>query len=146
VVGNPDVKYQTPEVKPSPTAGGLGEGAGALAPAGGAPTGAYTYVAEWRHTKMGAITEEIVVCMTCKKVLEPSRVRRSRSGTHGEDYYVHEHPMVSVTLEESNSGRRKVVVPKELEEIRDLIERAWVYEGATVEDIKVSIAQYLRLR
>jgi hypothetical protein len=138
-------EYGTPDTEPSPTGRGLGEGAGARAPAGGAPT-VYTYVASWRRTGMGAITEEIVICLTCRRVLEPSRVRRSRSGTHGEDYYVHEHPMISITLEESNSGRRKVVVPKEIEEIKDLVERAWVYEDATVEDIKVFIAQYLRVR
>jgi hypothetical protein len=139
-------EYGTPEVKPSPRSGGLGEGAGVPTPAGGAPTRPYTYVAEWRHTKMGAITEEIVVCLVCKKVLEPTRVRRTRSGTHGEDYYVHEHPLTSIVLEESNSGRRTVVVPKELEETRDLVERAWIYEDATVEDIRKAVAQYLRLR
>jgi len=95
---------------------------------------------------MGAITEEIVVCMVCKKVLAPSRTRRSRTGTHGEDYYVHEHPLVSIVLEQSNSGRRRVVVPKELAEVEDLLERAWVYEGATPEDIRKAIEQYLKLR
>jgi len=93
---------------------------------------------------MGAITEEIVVCLVCKRVLEPSRRRRTMSGTHGEDYYVHEHPMTSIVLEESNSGRRKVVVPRELEEIKDLIERIWVYEGATVNDVRKAVEQYLR--
>jgi hypothetical protein len=33
-----------------------------------------------------------------------------------------------------------------LEEVKDLIERAWVYEGATAEDIKASVARYLRIR
>ena len=136
-------KDVTPEVKPSPTSGGLGEGAEGRPSAGGAPT-RYVYTAEWRRTEMGAITEEIVVCLVCKRVLEPSRRRRTMSGTHGEDYYVHEHPMTSIVLEESNSGRRKVVVPRELEEIKDLIERIWVYEGATVNDVRKAVEQYLR--
>lgn len=136
-------KNDTPEIKPAPLSGGQGAGAAGTPVAGEAP---YTHVAEWRRTMMGAKTEEIVICLVCKKVLEPSRVRRSRSGTHGEDYYIHKHPIVSVVLRESNSGRRSVAVPKELEEIKDLIERAWIFENATIEDIRKSIAQYLRLR
>jgi hypothetical protein len=109
----------------------------------GAP---YTYTAEWRRTRMGAITREIVVCLTCRKVLEPVRRRRSKSGTHGEDYYVHEHSLTSVVLEQSNSGRRYVSVPRELEGVRKIVERMWVYEDASVDDIKAFIEQYLRLR
>jgi hypothetical protein len=145
VVGNPGVKDETPGLEPSPRSGGLGEGVVGSPTTGGAPT-VYTYTAYWRRTEMGAVTEEIVVCLVCRRVLEPSRVRRSRRGTHGEDYYVHEHPLLSIVLEQSNSGRRRVVVPKEFEEIRDLIERAWIYEGASVEDVRKAITQYLRIR
>jgi len=137
--------YGTPEVKPSATERGLAEGVVGSPTTGGAPT-VYKHVAYWRYTRMGAITEEIVVCLVCKRVLEPTRTRRTRSGTHGEDYYIHEHPLLSIVLKESNSGRRSVTVPKELEEVRKLVEKAWVYEGASVEDIRKQVAQYLKLR
>jgi hypothetical protein len=143
-MGTPTPVEEERKVGALPVERGAGEGAAGSPAASEAPK-VYTYVAEWRSTNMGAITREIVVCMVCRRVLEPTRRRRSRSGTHGEDYYVHEHPMISIILEQSNSGKRYVSVPKELEKIKELVERAWVYEDASISDIKASIEQYLKL-
>jgi len=89
----------------------------------------------FRSTRMGGKTIVIAICPVCKKVLEPSRTRRSRSGTHGEDYYVHEHPIEALWLKQSNSGIRTITVPPSLQEIEDLLERTWIYEDSCVEDV-----------
>jgi hypothetical protein len=93
---------------------------------------------------MGGLTSYIAVCMTCKKVIRPLRTRFSRSGTHGTEYYVHEHPLVFIELNQSNSGNRSIVVPKELEEIKADLERMWIYESCYVSDIKNYVETYLK--
>jgi hypothetical protein len=96
----------------------------------------------FRSTRMGGRTIVIAVCPLCKKILEPSRVRRSRTGTHGEDYYVHRHPIESVWLKQSNSGIRTITVPPSLEPIRDLLERTWIYEDSCADDVVNVIRAY----
>jgi hypothetical protein len=63
------------------------------------------YEFPYRYTRMFGLTKAIVVCMQCRKILNPSRVQRSRSGHHGTDFYTHEHPVCAVYLEQSNSSR-----------------------------------------
>jgi hypothetical protein len=106
----------------------------------------YTYEKPWRNTKMGAKTINIAVCTKCKKIIKPSRVEASKEGTHGTEYYIHDHPLVFVTLEQSNRGKRYISVPEELIQIQPELERAWVYEGATVNDIIRLISLYLSLQ
>jgi hypothetical protein len=115
----------------SPTAGG-----------GNVPE-VYTQTYTFRSTRLGGRTVVVAVCPTCRKILEPSRVRRSRSGTHGEDYYVHEHPIEALWLEQSNSGIRTITVPPSLEPIKDLLERTWIYEDSCVEDVINVVRAYL---
>jgi hypothetical protein len=109
-------------------------------------TSLYFYERVWRRTEMGGITEDIAICLVCRRIIKPSNVVTSRRGTHGTKYYVHEHPLLFVTLERSNSGKRYIIVPKELETIKDVLERAWVYEGATIGEITKLISLYLSLQ
>jgi hypothetical protein len=101
------------------------------------------YEFPYRHTGMGGLTKAIVVCMQCRKILNPSRVQRSRSGTHGTDFYVHEHNVVYIMLEQSNSGRRRISIPDEFAEIMDLLHITWLYEDSNVDDIVDIIKAYL---
>jgi hypothetical protein len=102
----------------------------------------YTQTYPFKHTKIGGKTIVIAICPTCRKILKPTRTRRSRSGTHGEGYYVHEHPIESIWLEQSNSGIRSITVPPSLEPVKDLLERMWIYEDSCVEDIKNAVLAY----
>jgi hypothetical protein len=93
---------------------------------------------------MGGITDHIAVCLECRKVVPPARSRFSRSGTHGEDYWVHAHPLVFIKLTQSNSGVRDVAaiggVPEELIE---LVRAAWLYEGRSVPGIVSLVMDWL---
>jgi hypothetical protein len=103
----------------------------------------YTYEKEYRHTRLNGLTISIAICLECKKVIEPTRKYRSKTKTHGKDYYVHEHPLLFITLVQSNRGYRVIGVPKELEDMYIVLERLWVYEGKTVEEIIEYIKSYL---
>jgi hypothetical protein len=103
------------------------------------------YEFPYRNTRMGGLTKAIVICIDCKKILQPSRVQRSRTGNHGTDFYIHDqsHRVVSVILEQSNSGRRYINVPDELAEIVDLLQTTWLYDNSDVNDIVSIIKAYL---
>ena len=101
------------------------------------------YEFPFRSTRFGALTKAIVVCLECKKVLLPSRVQRSKTGNHGSDFYVHEHPVIAVMLEQSNSGKRTITVPDELSGIKDLLEVTWLYENSDVSDVINAVRAYL---
>ena len=103
----------------------------------------YTYEKEYRHTRLGGLTISIGVCMICRKVVEPTRKYRSKTKTHGIDYYVHEHPLLFITLVQSNRGYRVVKIPKELIFLTEDLERLWVYEEKDVNDIKSYLESYL---
>jgi hypothetical protein len=93
---------------------------------------------------MGGYTKHIAVCMACRKIIEPTDTRRSKRGTHGEDYYTHEHELKFVLLHSSNSGKRAIVVPDELREIAKDLERMWIYENVSVYEIIEFINSYLK--
>jgi hypothetical protein len=101
------------------------------------------YEFPFRSTRMGALTKAIVVCLQCRKILVPSRVQRSKTGNHGSDFYVHEHQIVPIWLEQSNSGKRSIVVPDTLSEIKDLLEITWLYENSDVNDVVNAVRAYL---
>ena len=65
----------------------------------------YSYVQPVRHTRMGGLTKPIAVCDACG-VVRPHHIRRSKSGTHGEAYYSHPHPLSFLILERTNTGRK----------------------------------------
>ena len=101
------------------------------------------YEREYRNTRYGGLTRNIAICLECKKIIKPSRVRTSKSGTHGTEYYIHEHQLVFIELRQSNSGNRSVVVPEELNEIRAEVERMWIYEGCSVNEVIDYISKFL---
>jgi hypothetical protein len=101
------------------------------------------YEFPFRSTRMGALTKVIAVCLECKKILSPSRVQRSKTGNHGTDYYVHEHPIVPIWLEQSNSGKRTITVPDELSCVKDLLEVTWLYEDSSIDDVINAVRAYL---
>jgi len=103
----------------------------------------YTYIKEYRNTQYGGYTKYIAVCFTCKKVVKPTSVRRSKSGTHGEDYYTHEHPLEFLLLYSSNRGNRSIAVPSILEPIKEQLEIMWIYENCSVHMIIEFINSYL---
>jgi len=104
----------------------------------------YTYVMPFRDTNMGALTKYIAVCMMCRKIIKPADIRRSRRGTHGEDYYTHEHELKFILLHSSNSGKRAVLVPDELRPIQNDLEKMWIYENVSVHEIIEFISSYLQ--
>jgi len=67
---------------------------------------AYRLTVPFRSTRHGAVTRGVVVCQKCLKVLRPYAKRRSGSGTHGEDFYAHEHPISAIVFVQSNGGHR----------------------------------------
>jgi hypothetical protein len=106
----------------------------------------YTYERPWRHTKLGGITTYIAICKTCRKTIAPTRTRRSHSGTHGEDYYVHEHPLCFIKLTQSNSGNREAsadaAVPAELAAI---VKDLWMFTDSTIHEIVEIIEKWLKI-
>ena len=86
---------------------------------------------------MGGIDFSIGVCLLCREVVRPESLRRSLSGTHGEDYFVHLHPLKFVELYQSNSGNRHFWLEEGLEFLEDLVKEAWIYlreDPGAVED------------
>jgi hypothetical protein len=92
---------------------------------------------------MGGLTKYIAVCSVCKRVVKPTNMRRSRSGTHGEDYYTHEHPLDFLLLYSSNKGNKAMTVPDVLRPIQKDLELMWIYKDASVSEIVEFINSYL---
>jgi hypothetical protein len=109
----------------------------------------HMYVRSWRHTRLGGRTESIAVCPDCLTVVEPVRRRRSRAGTHGDDFYEHSHQLVFLELVQSNSGNRShyVVgdVDLDLKLLLSHIGERWSFYGADVSDVKEYAKKLLAL-
>ncbi|MFZ8811181.1 MAG: hypothetical protein ACO2PN_24135 [Pyrobaculum sp.] len=90
--------------------------------------------ASWRRTGMGAITHPIALKAVGNKLIlvRPMRKEFSRSGNHGRFYYLRDEVEVLLYLEQSNSGKRSVILsicrlPQELcSRITDVAEALWV--------------------
>ena len=98
---------------------------------------------------MGGITRPIGVCELCG-VVEPVARRSSKTGTHGEWFYRHEHPLAFLVLESSNTGRRSYYIEGSPPAwIRQQLERAgnvWVQYRNYIdvyEDIRFHLAEAL---
>jgi hypothetical protein len=97
----------------------------------------HVYLKEYRWTRMGGVTYYIAYCSTCRCILPPTSKRRTRSGTHGEDYWVHEHQLVFLCLESSNQGNRSLHAdPSFPEKLRQVAEVAWIYERRDAEEVE----------
>ena len=96
----------------------------------------YSYVVEYRRCiKAEGVTWPIAVCTTCRRIIEP-RVEPSKTGAHGKLYFVHQHPLAFITLLQSNSGKRRVELSGELGELARAVERAWVVERRTLDEVE----------
>ena len=93
--------------------------------------------------KYSGLTKTIIVLD--ERVLRPSKVYRSKTGAHGEDIYCLSEAEWQrawiVTFEQSNSGRRYVSTMNVPEAVKELIEQAWLYEDASIEEIASIIAK-----
>ena len=115
-------------------------------PSGGSPGSQkmFKYRKSWRHTRLGGIDYAIAVCLVCHDVIEPAGEYRSRSGTHGEDYFVHEHELRFVELYQSNSGNRDYTIDGGLEFLEDLVDELWIYYRKSPETVEEEIAEKLK--
>lgn len=102
-----------------------------------------TYIREYRNTRMGGITVSIAVCFKCGSVIEPVRRERSKFGSHGKDYYEHEHDIDFVVLKQSNSGKRNFEVTGKLVVFYNDIYKLWIVEGVEVEEVKDYLSKKL---
>jgi hypothetical protein len=112
-----------------------------------AATQLYKYKWPWRHTRKGGITDYIAVCSTCKRMVPPTRTRLSRSGTHGEDYWAHEHELSFIVLKQSNSGIRTVETVGDVPaELLETVRNAWLYENRSVPGIVSLVIDWFEMR
>ncbi|MEM4454843.1 MAG: hypothetical protein QXT28_09050 [Thermofilaceae archaeon] len=103
----------------------------------------YVYKKGWRRTGLGAVTHPIAVCLTCRTIVEPVRKECSRSGTHGEWTFAHEHRLHFIILLETNSGRRSVMHEPEVAALAEAARGAWL-AGASEESVKELLRGLLR--
>jgi len=93
--------------------------------------------------KTAGFTEAVILLNG--RVLKPSSVRRSKTGAHGEDIYClfqEEWDRTWIIMfEMSNSGKPYVTTINVPEPIKELIEQAWLYEGATIGEIIRTVAK-----
>lgn len=128
---------KTPTVGQIPTVSGAGLG---VSPA-------HSYVMNFRMCrKANGITYPIAICEVCKKIVEPVNREYSKTGSHGKFYYMHEHPLVFVTLIQSNSGKRRVVwTGGYVKILNEVVEYMWVISGQDIKDIIETIQAYLKV-
>jgi len=103
----------------------------------------FRYEKEFRWTRLDGIDKYIAICLSCRQVVEPTGTYRSRSGTHGTDYYEHEHPLRFVFLYSSNSGNRDYGIDEGLEFLDDLVKSLWIYQRVWPADVKEAIKKKL---
>jgi len=110
----------------------------------------YRYVRPWRCTRLGGRIESVAICPDCLTVVEPVRRRRSRAGTHGDDFYEHSHQLVFLELVQSNSGNRRhhIVgdVDLDLKLLLSHVGGRWSFYGAEIEEVKNYAIKLLALQ
>ena len=128
----------------NPSAGPVAEGGGQAPGASPGRQKTFKYRKIWRHTRLGGIDYSIGICLQCREVVKPVSTRRSRSGTHGEDYFVHEHELRFVELYQSNSGNRDYYLDQGLEFLEDLVDELWIYLREDPDVVEDRIAEKLK--
>ena len=118
---------KTPTVGLTPTGSGVGLGV----------TPTHSYVMDFRMCrKSNGITYPVAICTTCKRVVEPINIELSKTGSHGRLYYVHEHPLTFIVLEQSNSGKRRVRwVNGYMKILNEVVEYAWIINGQSIKEV-----------
>jgi hypothetical protein len=99
--------------------------------------------AKYRNTKMGGLDISIAICKQCKKIIEPIHKERSKGGTHGYDYYSHEHYLDFIVLKQTNSGKRSIVCSRGLRPFSYRLYVKWIVEGVEPEEMINYIQNYL---
>jgi len=101
----------------------------------------YVYEKYYRRCiKAHGRTRNIAYCPTCNSVIPPTSVRRTRTGAHGEDIYVHEHELKFLTLVSSNSGVRRVEAePGFPERLAERAKQLWLYERVEPEAVEEAL-------
>jgi hypothetical protein len=96
--------------------------------------------------KANGITYPIAICMVCKKIIEPASKEFSRTGSHGKFYYVHDHPLTFIILEQSNSGKRRIKwVSGYVKVLNEVVEYAWVINGQSIDEVIKIIETSIRV-
>jgi len=99
------------------------------------------------NIKTPAFTETVV--LVDGMMLKPSKMYRSRTGAHGEDIYCLSEEEWSkawiLIFEQSNSGKPYITVINVPEPIKELIERSWLYENATIKEIVRVVAKFQKM-
>jgi len=105
----------------------------------------HSYAMEYRWClKAAGLTYPVALCRQCGKVIPPASVELSRTGAHGTLLFLHEHELCFAVLVQSNSGKRRVEWRGDPgQALRAAVERAWVTEGASVEEVVELIASLL---
>jgi hypothetical protein len=103
--------------------------------------------ASWRRTGMGAVTHPIGLKMSGNRLtlVRPMREEYSRSGNHGRWFYSRENVDILLYLEQSNSGKRSVILsicrlpPEVCNRVGDVAETLWVGMGASTKDVEKAL-------
>jgi hypothetical protein len=105
----------------------------------------YEYVKQYRNNmKSDGFDYPIAICMVCKKIIKPSRMELSKTGSHGKFYYVHEHPLSFIILTRTNSGKRMIRFEGEIpNEIKKLVYNVWLGVDLTNFEVEDKLASYL---
>jgi hypothetical protein len=104
--------------------------------------GKYVYEKYYRNCiKASGRTYPIAYCPVCNAVVPPTSVERSKTGAHGTNVYLHEHPLVFLTLISSNSGKRWMEVePGFPRHLAELAERLWLHEAVEPAAVEEELA------
>jgi len=128
------------------------EGAGAARGSGATPRDAaataqlYKYEMEWRQTRRNGVTVHIAICLACGSRIEPTHTYRSRTGTHGKDYWAHEHPLSFIRLEQSNSGKRSVTTMNKVpDDLLTVVKEAWIDLNTSTDFVERVVKEWLFL-
>jgi len=102
----------------------------------------------YRKTRLGGLSKTVVVVNN--RVVMPSRERRSRSGTHGEDYYLLRSDewrrAVLLHFSQSNRGHRSLVIESATplpEGLAEKLRMLWV-AGLTIDEVVQALIQELK--
>jgi len=101
----------------------------------------------YKNTRMGGLIKYLV--FLDGKLVQPSRIKRSRSGNHGDDYYLLSEDQWRrawiLVLERSNSGKRKIEFIGNIpNEAKKQLEEIWIYTDSWIDDI-AQLAKALQL-
>ena len=92
----------------------------------------------FRETRMGGLTRTVLVSSKDFEVIRPTRTRRSKSGTHGEDIYcVEDWSSVAILrFERSNRGRTYLYCDNVSKDVCDELRKIFEVTDSVEETIK----------